>query len=180
MIFRILNYCPQISEIEKLQKSNKEKDNLEFKDQQKVNDFLERQKKQDNLMKEFAEKMKDNLDKFKTDKKDEFKDELQKRLEKAQSDIEKNKKLLDELKELNDKIKNEELLEKLDQFLSFNGREKLDHYGKISHQQAENKAKSEYKIFKKNYIDYQTPVERHFAEAIKDVKQIDKQQPRKK
>lgn len=71
-------------------------------------------------------------------------------------------------------------LEKLDQFLSFNGREKLDHYGKISHQQAENKAKSEYKIFKKNYIDYQTPVERHFAEAIKDVKQIAKQQPRKK
>ncbi len=110
------NQDKQISEIEKLQKSNKEKDNLEFKDQQKVNDFLERQKQQDNLMKEFAEKMKDNLDKFKTEKKDEFKEELQKRLEKAEKDLEKNKKLLDELKELTDKIKNEDLMMKLDEF----------------------------------------------------------------
>lgn len=71
-------------------------------------------------------------------------------------------------------------LAKLDQFLSFNGREVLDHYGKISHQQAENKAKSEYALYKQQYIDYQTPVDRHFEEAIKDVKQIAKQQPRKK
>lgn len=110
------NQDKQISEIEKLQKVGKEKDNLEFKDQQKVNDFIKRQKQQDEIMKEFSEKMKDNLEKFKTDKKDEFNEELQKRLEKADADLEKNKKLLDELKELNDKIKNEELLEKLDQF----------------------------------------------------------------
>jgi len=71
-------------------------------------------------------------------------------------------------------------LAKLDQFLSFNGREVLDHYGKISHQQAENKAKSEYALYKQQYIDYQTPVDRHFEEAIKDVKQIAKQHPRKK
>ena len=110
------NQDKQISEIEKFQKAGKEKDNLEFKDQQKINDFIKRQKQQDEMMKEFAEKMKDNLDKFKSDKKDEFKDELQKRLEKADKDLEKNQKLLDELKALNDKIKNEELLEKLDQF----------------------------------------------------------------
>lgn len=70
-------------------------------------------------------------------------------------------------------------LEKLDQFLSFNGREVLDHYGKISHQQAENKAKSEFVIYKQQYIDYQTPVDRHFEEAIKDVKQIAKQRKNK-
>ncbi|NHM06120.1 hypothetical protein G4D82_02705 [Flavobacterium sp. CYK-4] len=110
------NQDKQISEIEKLQKSGKEKDNLEYKDQQKVNEFINRQKKQDAMMKEFAEKMKENLDQFKTDKKDEFKQELQKRLEKADKDLEKNKKLLDELKELNDKIKNEELMDKLDKF----------------------------------------------------------------
>lgn len=110
------NQDKQIFELEKLQKVGKEKDNLEFKDQQKVNDFIKRQKQQDEMMKEFAEKMKDNLDKFKTDKKDDFNDELQKRIEKSNADLEKNKKLLDELKELNDKIKNDELLEKLDQF----------------------------------------------------------------
>ena len=110
------NQDKQISAIEKLQKLGKEKDNLEYKDQQKVEDFIKRQKQQDDLMKEFSKKMEENLDKFKTEKKDEFKEELQKRLEKAATDLDKNKKLLDELKELNDKIKNEELLEKLDKF----------------------------------------------------------------
>jgi hypothetical protein len=110
------NQDKQISEIEKLQKSGKEKESLEFKDQQKVNDFIKRQKQQDEIMKEFSKKMEENLDKFKTDKKDEFKEELQKRLENADKELEKNKKLLDELKNLNDKLKNEELFEKLEKF----------------------------------------------------------------
>lgn len=110
------NQDKQLSELEKIQKSGKEKDNLEFKDQQKINDFINRQKQQDAMMKEFSEKMKENLDKFKSDKKDEFKEELQKRLEKNNQELENNKKLLDQLKELTDKIKNEELMEKLDEF----------------------------------------------------------------
>lgn len=106
----------QLSEMDKLQKMGKEKDNLEYKDQQKVNEFLERQKKQDEMMKEFAEKMKDNLDKFKSEEKDEKKEALQERLEKTQKDLEKNQKLLDELKKLNDKISKEELFEKMEKF----------------------------------------------------------------
>jgi 2-keto-4-pentenoate hydratase/2-oxohepta-3-ene-1,7-dioic acid hydratase in catechol pathway len=58
-------------------------------------------------MKEFSKKMQDNLEKFKTDKKYEFKQELQKRLENTEKDLEKNQKLLDELQKLNDKIKQE-------------------------------------------------------------------------
>jgi hypothetical protein len=110
------NQDKQIAELDKLQKSGIEKKSFEFKDQQKANDFIDRQKIQDNMMKEFAEKMKDNLDQFKTGEKDEFKEELQKRLDKAADDLEKNQKLLDELKELNDKIKNDDLMEKLDKF----------------------------------------------------------------
>lgn len=110
------NQDKQISEIEKLQKSGNEKESLEFKDQQKINDFIKRQKQQDEIMKEFSKKMEENLDKFKSDKKDEFKEELQKRLENADKELEKNKKLLDELKELNDKINSEELFEKLEKF----------------------------------------------------------------
>ncbi|WP_040473639.1 glutamyl-tRNA synthetase [Flavobacterium frigoris] len=106
----------QIADIEKLQKSGKEKDQFEFKEQQNVKDFLQHQKKQDEMMREFTAKMKKNLDEFKSDSKDEFKDDLKKRLENANTDLEKNQKLLDELKELNDKIKNEELLNKLDKF----------------------------------------------------------------
>ncbi|WP_413999750.1 hypothetical protein ACMDB5_04120 [Flavobacterium sp. W1B] len=110
------NQNKQISEIEKLQKTGKEKEQFEFKDQQKVNDFIQRQKQQDDMMKEFAKKMKDNLDKFKADDKDEFKEILEKRLDNADKDLEKNKKLLEELKELNNKIQNEDLLNKLDKF----------------------------------------------------------------
>ena len=106
----------QQSEMDKLQKLGKEKETLEFKEQQKVNDFINRQKKQDELMKQFAEKMKENLDKVKTDKKDELKELLKERLEKVDKDFKKNKKLLDELKELNDKIQKEELFEKMEKF----------------------------------------------------------------
>ena len=106
----------QLNEMDKLQKMGKEKDNLEYKDQQKVNDFIQKQKQQDEMMKEFSEKMKDNLDKFKSEKKDEKKDLLQDRLEKSKEEIEKNKKLLDELQKLNDKISKEELFEKMEKF----------------------------------------------------------------
>lgn len=106
----------QLSEMDKLQKMGKEKDNLEYKDQQKVNDFIQRQKQQDEQMKEFSEKMKDNLEQFKSEKKDEKKEALQERLEKSKEEIEKNKKLLDELQKLNDKISKEELFEKIEKF----------------------------------------------------------------
>ncbi len=110
------NQDKQISEMEKLEKLGKEKSSLEFKDQQKVNEFIKRQKQQDEMMKEFSKKMEDNLEKFNPEKKDEFKEELQKRLEKSEKDLEKNQKLLDELKELNDKIQNEELFDKIEKF----------------------------------------------------------------
>jgi hypothetical protein len=106
----------QLSELEKLQKTNKEKDNLEFKDQQKINDFIKKQNQQQDLMKQFADKMKENLAKTKSENKDEFKEELEKKIEKLDKDFEKNKKLLEELKQLNDKIKQDELTEKMDKF----------------------------------------------------------------
>ncbi|PRZ26236.1 DUF4175 family protein [Flavobacterium granuli] len=110
------NQNKQILDIDKIQKTGKEKEQFEFKDQQKVNDFVQRQKQQDERMKEFAKRMKDHLDQFKAEKKDQMKEELEKRLDNANKDLEKNRKLLDELQELNDKIQNEELLNKLDKF----------------------------------------------------------------
>ena len=105
----------QFNEMDKLQKMSKEKESLEFKEQQKVNDFIQRQKKQDEMMKEFSEKMKDNLDKVKSDKKDETKAVLKERLNKIDKEFEKNKKLLEELEKLNEKIQKEALFEKMDQ-----------------------------------------------------------------
>jgi hypothetical protein len=106
----------QLSEMDKLKKMGKEKDNLEYKEQQKVNDFIQRQKQQDEMMKEFSEKLKDNLEQFKSEKKDGKKELLQDRLEKTKEELDKNKKLLDELQKLNDKISKEELFEKMEKF----------------------------------------------------------------
>jgi hypothetical protein len=110
------NQEKQFSEMDKIQKTGKEKDNLEFKDQQKVGDFIKRQKQQDEMMKQFAEKMNKNLDKFQSEKKDKTADDLQKRLDNAEKDLEKNQKLMDELKNLNDKLQSEELFDKMEKF----------------------------------------------------------------
>ncbi|SDC25775.1 virulence RhuM family protein [Acinetobacter boissieri] len=64
---------------------------------------------------------------------------------------------------------------KLDKFLVASDRELLTHAGKISKLEAKQKAQLEYAVYKKQYIDYQTPVEKHFQEAIKDVVKIAKQ-----
>lgn len=102
--------------IDQLKKLGKEKKEFEFKEHQKVEYFLKRQKNQEQLIQEFAEKMKENLENFKSDQKDLLKDDLVKRLEKATQESNKNKKLLDELQKLNDKIGADELLQKLDNY----------------------------------------------------------------
>jgi len=104
----------QMNELDKLQQMGKEKESLEYKEQQKVNEFLDKQKNQNEMMKEFSEKMRENLDKFKSEKKDETKELLKDRLEKVEKDIDKNQKLLDELKKLNEKLQKEELFDKMD------------------------------------------------------------------
>ncbi|MGH2665272.1 DUF4175 family protein [Flavobacterium sp.] len=106
----------QMSELEKLKNNNKEKSSLDYKEQQKINDFIKRQKQQEDLMKEFSEKIKDNLEQFKSNEKDPEKELLKERLEKADKELEKNQKLLDELKELNEKLNQEELFDKIEKF----------------------------------------------------------------
>lgn len=106
----------QLNELEKLQNANKEKKELDYKDQQKINDFIKRQKQQEEMMKEFSEKMKENLEKFNPNEKDPDKELLKERLEKVDKDSEKNQKLLDELKQLNNKLEQEDLLDKIEKF----------------------------------------------------------------
>lgn len=112
----IKNQDKQLSELDKLQKMSKEKTQMDFKDQKKIQDFINRQKQQDEMMKEFSKKLSENLEQFNPEKKDEFKDELMKRLEKNEKEAEKNQKLLDELEKLSEKIEKEELYDKMDRF----------------------------------------------------------------
>ncbi|SEP92182.1 DUF4175 family protein [Flavobacterium urocaniciphilum] len=108
------NQDKQFDELEKLKKLDKQKDNLDYKDQKKIQDFINRQKQQDEMMKEFSEKMKENLEQFKPEQKDEMKQELLNRLEKNEKDAAKNEKLLKELEELTKKLEKEELFDKAD------------------------------------------------------------------
>ncbi len=108
------NQEKQISELDKLQKINKEKSSLDFKDQKKVEDFINRQKQQDEMMKEFTKKLTENLEEFNPKTQDKEKEELVRRLEEAEKQAEKNEKLLNELDELSKKLEKEELFDKAD------------------------------------------------------------------
>ncbi|UGS21079.1 DUF4175 family protein [Flavobacterium cyclinae] len=108
------NQEKQISELDKLQKMNKEKSTLDFKDQKKVEDFINRQKQQDEMMKEFTKKLSENLEEFDPKTQDKNKEELLRRLEEAEKQAEKNEKLLKELEELSKKLQKDELFDKAD------------------------------------------------------------------
>ncbi|MEE1897266.1 hypothetical protein V1389_02890 [Flavobacterium rakeshii] len=112
----IKNQDKQLSDLDKLQKLNKEKSALEYKDLKKVEDFINRQKMLEEQMKEFSKKLNDNLEEFNPEKKDENKEELMKRLEKQEKEAEKNEKLLSELEKLTEKMEKEELFDKMEKF----------------------------------------------------------------
>jgi len=76
----IKNQDKQLSELDKLKKLGKENKELNFKDQQKINDFIKRQKQQEQMMKEFSKKLEDNLKDFKSEN-DPNKEQLEKRME---------------------------------------------------------------------------------------------------
>ena len=62
----------------------KEKANLDFKDQKKIEDFIKKQKEQDEMMKEFSKKLSDNLEEFNPKELDKNKEELLRRLEETE------------------------------------------------------------------------------------------------
>lgn len=106
----------QLSEMDKLKQMNKEKSEFDFKDQKKIDDFLKRQMQQEEMMKSFSEKLKENLQQFNPEEEDKHKELLEDRLEKTQEEIEKNEKLLEELQKLADKLQKEELFDKMERF----------------------------------------------------------------
>ena len=64
---------------------------------------------------------------------------------------------------------------KLDDFLRLSERNILAHAGKISHEQAMEKAYEEYGKFRTARLNAPSAVERHFAEAVKELKRLEKE-----
>jgi hypothetical protein len=69
---------------------------------------------------------------------------------------------------------------KLDDFIRFNERELLTHAGKISHQQAIDKAHAEYDKYRALTADEPSLVEQHFIEAVQTVRQLEAKHQKKK
>lgn len=66
-------------------------------------------------------------------------------------------------------------IERLDDFLKMAGREVLSHAGTISHEEVLAKAQAEYEKYRQKHLNDPSPVERHFIEAVEEVKRLEKQ-----
>ncbi len=104
-------------ELKEISRDNKEKEQLNFNDKRKLENFLKRQQQQEQMMKKFTEQLEKNLDEFQKEQEqdDEYKKLLKERLERQQKEMEKNEKLMEEMKEITDKINQEELSKKLEE-----------------------------------------------------------------
>ncbi|OBX23979.1 hypothetical protein LX77_01895 [Gelidibacter algens] len=106
----------QEKQLEELSKTQKEKEQLNFNDKKKLESFIQRQKQQEEMMKNFNKRLKENLEDFQKEntENDPFKEDLKERLKDNEEQLQKDEKLLKELEALQDKIQKEELTEKLD------------------------------------------------------------------
>jgi hypothetical protein len=69
---------------------------------------------------------------------------------------------------------------KLDEFLSFSGREILQHAGKIAHEDALQKARLEYEKWYQTELEKPSLADKHFVEAMNEIKQISLQSKAKR
>ena len=64
-------------------------------------------------------------------------------------------------------------ISKLDDFLKVSDREILTHAGAVSHEQALDKARHEYEVFRGEHLNDPSPVEGHFLDAVEELKQVE-------
>ena len=64
---------------------------------------------------------------------------------------------------------------KLDDFLKLSDREILSHAGRISHEQAKEKAELEYTVYQQQQATLPQPVDEHFDQSLEELKRIEKQ-----
>ena len=105
----------QNSLVDELTKEQLQKSKLTFNDKEKIKEVLERQKEQDQILKQFAEQMQKTMEQFPDKLPDPQKENLAKRLNEQNQQLEKDEEKLKALEDLANKIQQEGLLEKLKQ-----------------------------------------------------------------
>lgn len=99
--------------LNEINKSQKEKKELNFNDQNQIKDFLKKQQQQESMMQKFSKQLKENLNKDEKD--DQLNELLKERLARQEMEAKKNEKLLEELNKIADKIDKEELAKRLEE-----------------------------------------------------------------
>lgn len=100
-------------ELDAIQQQQKEKNSLNFNDKSKINAFLKKQERQQDLMKKFSQELKESLEQDDLSEKE--KQLLKERMEREEKKAQKNAELLEELQKIADKINKEELAKRLEE-----------------------------------------------------------------
>ncbi len=99
--------------LEEINKQQKERTSLNFNEKNDIKQFLEKQELQESLMEKFSKQLNESLEKNESD--EELKKLLQERLERQELEAAKNKKLLEELNKIADKIDQDDLKKRLEE-----------------------------------------------------------------
>ena len=102
-------------ELEEISRLEKESEELNYNDRKKLEDFLKRQKKQNEMMKSYSEKLEKSLEKNRSEESSPMEKELSERLQRNEERLEENEALLKELEEYSEKIRKEDLGKKLEE-----------------------------------------------------------------
>jgi hypothetical protein len=103
----------QQNELNEINKTQKEKEQLNFNEQKRIKDFLRKEQEQEELMQKFSQQLKEKLEN--TNENSDLNKLLQERLERRELEAIKNERLLRELNKISDKIDKEELAKKLEE-----------------------------------------------------------------
>lgn len=103
-------------DLEEINRLSKEKETLNYNDRKKLADFLEKEKNRNEMMKDFSDKMKKNLEEELDNTKTDFeKEALKERMERNEERLEENEKLMKELEKYRDKIDRSDMSQKLEE-----------------------------------------------------------------
>ena len=104
----------QETSFEALKQNQQQKDALTFNDREKIKAFLERQKQQDEIIKNYNKKMDQALEQIDKDTPSPLREALKDRLARQNKQLKKDEKLLNELKALAKDLEKEDLMERLE------------------------------------------------------------------
>ncbi len=108
--------------LDELSRTQKEKKELNYNDRKKLENFIQRQKGQEEMMQNFSKQLREELEKFQPEREgvDPDKKQLEERLQENEERLKENEKLLEELQKMQEKIQKEELTEKLERLAKQN------------------------------------------------------------